>query len=36
MKIITEPTSLRKLWDNRETGFTEMVKIVVDVSTEIS
>jgi hypothetical protein len=32
MKIITEPTSLKKLWDNRETDFTEMIKIVVDIS----
>ncbi len=32
MKIITETASLKELWDNRETDFKEMIKIVVDIS----
>ena len=35
MKIITEPTSLEKLWLTREVGFDDMMKIVVDVEQEI-
>ena len=35
MIIITKPTSLKILWDNKETDFTELMKIVVDVNREI-
>jgi hypothetical protein len=35
MKIIKEPESFDELWKNRETEFTEIIKIVVDVKEEI-
>ncbi len=35
MRIITEPTSLEFLWDNKETAFTELMKIVVDVRQKV-
>jgi Protein of unknown function (DUF5674) len=31
MKIISEPISIKKLWDNQQADFTEMMKIVVDI-----
>ena len=31
MKIITKPTSLNELWLDREVGFEDMMKMVVDV-----
>ncbi len=35
MKIITEPTSLKELWNDREVEFEDMMKMVVDVEQEI-
>ncbi|MBC8382379.1 MAG: hypothetical protein H8E22_00895 [Candidatus Cloacimonetes bacterium] len=35
MKIITEPTSLNELWNDREVKFEDMIKMVVDVEQEI-
>ena len=35
MKIITEPTSLKELWNDREVKFEDMMKMVVDVEQEI-
>jgi len=32
MRILTEPTSLNNLWDNKETDFSELMKIVVDIN----
>jgi len=35
MKIISQPTSLMQLWENKESDFIEMLKIVIDVEKEI-
>lgn len=35
MRIITKPTSLKEIWENRETPFVELLKIVVDIENEI-
>jgi len=35
MKIITSPSVLSEIWESREVDFTEMMKIVVDISKEI-
>lgn len=35
MKLIDQPTSLLFLWENKETDFTEMIKIVVDIERKI-
>ncbi len=35
MQIINKSTELQKLWENKEADFTELMKIVVDVSKEI-
>ncbi len=35
MQIINKSTKLQKLWENKEADFTELMKIVVDVSKEI-
>jgi len=32
LKIIIAPQSLKELWQNKEAEFTELMKIVVDVS----
>jgi len=31
MKIISRPTSLIKIWEEKVTAFTEIIKIVVDI-----
>ena len=35
MKIIKAPIELQKLWQECETGFVDMIKIVVDIDREI-
>jgi hypothetical protein len=35
MRIIREPILLNKLWQESESGFTELIKIVVDIDQEI-
>jgi hypothetical protein len=35
MKIIRNPTSIKKLWQSKESGFEEMVKIVVDIERDV-
>ena len=35
MRIITEPTNLKEIWEKRDTPFVEMLKIVVDIENEI-
>ncbi len=35
MQIISQPTSLNHLWENKETDFLELLKIVVDIDKEI-
>jgi hypothetical protein len=35
MQIISQPTSLTKIWEERETAFDEILKIVVDVEKNI-
>ena len=35
MRIITEPTNLNEIWEQRETPFVELLKIVVDIENEI-
>ena len=35
MQIISQPTSLMQLWENKESDFVEMLKIVIDVDNEI-
>jgi uncharacterized protein DUF5674 len=35
MQIISDPTPLNQLWASQESGFTEMMKIVVDISSEV-
>ena len=35
MKIINSPVKLEQLWQECETGFVDMIKIVVDVEREI-
>jgi hypothetical protein len=35
MKIIKEPASFKELWEKRETEFTEIIKIVVDIEKKI-
>lgn len=35
MRIIKTAHSLKELWDNKEADFTELMKIVVDVSQKI-
>ena len=35
MKLVENPFELKKLWQECETGFVDMIKIVVDVDREI-
>jgi hypothetical protein len=35
MKIIEKPTKLDELWQSKETGFIELMKIVVDIEKRI-
>ena len=35
MRIIKTPVSFNEIWENRETEFTEIIKIVVDIDKEI-
>jgi len=35
MKLIKAPVELEKLWQESETGFTDLIKIVVDTDREI-
>ena len=35
MQIIKTPVLLRQLWEESESGFTELIKIVVDIDQEI-
>lgn len=35
MRIIKSPILLKELWNDCESGFTEMIKIVVDINLEI-
>ncbi len=35
MQIISQPTSLQKIWENRTTDFVEVLKIVVDINKKI-
>ena len=35
MKLIDSPISLKKLWQDCESGLTEMIKIVLDIENKI-
>jgi hypothetical protein len=35
VKVIQTPTELKKLWQESETGFVDLIKIVVDIDREI-
>ncbi|OIP04119.1 MAG: hypothetical protein AUJ97_03210 [Bacteroidetes bacterium CG2_30_32_10] len=35
MQIISAPVSLKAIWENKTTDFTELMKIVVDIHKEI-
>lgn len=35
MQIINEPTSLKSIWENKQTDYNEILKIVVDIENEI-
>ncbi len=35
MKLVETPVELKKLWQECETGFVDLIKIVVDIDREI-
>ena len=35
MKIISEPSNMQILWENRDVDFTELMKVVVDVERKL-
>ena len=35
MQIINEPTSLKSIWENKQTDYNEILKIVVDIENVI-
>ena len=35
MKLIETPTDLKKIWQERESGFVDLLKIVIDIDRKI-